>query len=508
MRSVFILLLAFLSAIVLSGCASYMRTMKQQRKISQLSRKYRRVYSEIKYIATLDEIGEFVNLKTAEEREDFLRKFWKRRDPTPTTETNERKIEHERRVKYADLHFRKVGIGIGLNRWDDRGGIYIQYGEPDEIEGYSMGEVPEMVTSGRDPMGWGSTFRGGRHASGYLTKPWEKWYYYKYGLVFDFVEEHNTYELVASADLYKSGDPRTRALVYYGPGELSDEVLSKGLASYALEKTTEFHEQLKEIPVEIYEPKYKGEHLVSLLDIATFKGRKGNDKIELYYGIPFKEFKKQSDERKLELSAVVFDENEVEITRKKERRSLFVPEVVPPDQFFLDELEFEVPPGNYTLALRLEDKQAKKLGIYKLACRAPDYTAKKPIISNIQFGSEIVAGKSKSRFSKDGVLIVPYPTKVISRSSPLNIYYEIYNLTLGSDDRTLFSVEYTIRRHKGKEAISMTDVNNKTKSTDTRKYLSWDLSDTKLGKYDLIIIVEDLNSGMKDTALTTFKLIK
>jgi GWxTD domain-containing protein len=477
--------LSLFSNSIIPGCASYTRYVEQQRKLSQLSGKYRKTYYELGYIGTKDELNEFMTLQTDEQREDFLRRFWKRRDPTPTTEINERKIEHERRVRYADQHFKAPGADF----WDDRGMIYIKYGEPEYIEEKALGETGQSASSpccGGIAIGRSRKFdlpEGTRYS-------WEKWYYEKYGLRFDFVQRGNTYRLVADEDIESS----------------IHLTVAQALAAVPISQASKLYEQQREPP--IFEPKYEGKHLAAVLDLATFKGKDGKGHVELYYGVPFKEFKEGGGERKLELSAVVLDENETEIARKKESRSFFVPPLASPNQFFLDELEFDIPPGNYILALRLEDKQAKKLGIYKIVCRAPDYTAKKPVISDIQFGSEIVPSKTKSRFSKDGILIVPYPTKVVSCSSPLNIYYEIYNLALGSDNRTLFSVEYTIRQHKGKEAISMTDINNKTKFRDTPKYLSWDLSDTKPGKYDLVITVEDLNSGSKDTALTTFMLIR
>ncbi len=59
-----------------------------------------------------------------------LRAFWRDKDPTPTTPvTNERLLEHWERIAYARRHFNK-----GKNTvygTDDRGLIYVKYGEPD-----------------------------------------------------------------------------------------------------------------------------------------------------------------------------------------------------------------------------------------------------------------------------------------------------------------------------------------------------------------------------------------
>jgi GWxTD domain-containing protein len=66
------------------------------------------------------------------EPERFIEQFWLRRDPTPETLRNEFKEEHYRRIAYANGHFNSSVPG-----WKtDRGGIYIMYGPPDEIEAH------------------------------------------------------------------------------------------------------------------------------------------------------------------------------------------------------------------------------------------------------------------------------------------------------------------------------------------------------------------------------------
>lgn len=56
-----------------------------------------------------------------------LYKFWKRNDPTPLTPYNERLLEHWERVVYAWEHFKRPN----RDEMDDRGELYIRYGEPD-----------------------------------------------------------------------------------------------------------------------------------------------------------------------------------------------------------------------------------------------------------------------------------------------------------------------------------------------------------------------------------------
>jgi len=91
---------------------------------------------DVVYIMTRQERAAYKDLKTAEERSEFRKQFWLRRDPTPGTEANEFKEEHYRRISYVNAHF----PGASIDGWKtDRGRIYIVYGPPDEIESHPNG---------------------------------------------------------------------------------------------------------------------------------------------------------------------------------------------------------------------------------------------------------------------------------------------------------------------------------------------------------------------------------
>ena len=57
------------------------------------------------YIISEDEKSVFKSLNTDEERENFIEQFWARRNPDPRSPDNSFKIEHYRRIAYANEHF-------------------------------------------------------------------------------------------------------------------------------------------------------------------------------------------------------------------------------------------------------------------------------------------------------------------------------------------------------------------------------------------------------------------
>ena len=117
-----------------------------------------------------------------------LRRFWIERDPTPTTPRNERLEEHWRRIVYAREHF--VYADLPPLGTDERGHVYVRYGEPERIRGGSLG-ASELELQVRIP----SDVEARQRLRGYDTNPqYEVWVYD------DLNEEGLTYFLFGNVD--------------------------------------------------------------------------------------------------------------------------------------------------------------------------------------------------------------------------------------------------------------------------------------------------------------------
>ncbi|HUT04763.1 MAG TPA: GWxTD domain-containing protein, partial [bacterium] len=161
--------LVFLAALLCAGCGvTYLA-------YDSLDASGKRTFDEIRYVATDKELGEFVELKPGE-RAKWVQDFWKRRDPTPDTPINEYKLEHYKRLRYAQKKFqwgRKPG-------WKtDRGKVFIKYGSPNDVELKPMGDVALM--------------------GGWYSKPFEKWSY-------DYIPYVGTDIQFLFVDLHMTGD--------------------------------------------------------------------------------------------------------------------------------------------------------------------------------------------------------------------------------------------------------------------------------------------------------------
>jgi len=105
---------------------------------------WKKAIDQLSYIAGPGELHEIKKLESIEERKRAFAEFWRERDPTAGTYQNEAKHEFYRRVRVTNQRFsilRREG-------WrTDRGRIYIQYGEPDEIDDvpYSPSAFPYQI---------------------------------------------------------------------------------------------------------------------------------------------------------------------------------------------------------------------------------------------------------------------------------------------------------------------------------------------------------------------------
>lgn len=122
---------------------------------------------ELRYIATDEEMKQ-LRKASSSERQRLWQEFWKKKDPTPTTEENEIMDDYFKRIEYCKVHFSKGDKGYK----SDRARVYMKFGTPDQIES--------------------SSFERG-------TQPYEIWYYYNQNMRFVFVDASGFGEYVLTS---------------------------------------------------------------------------------------------------------------------------------------------------------------------------------------------------------------------------------------------------------------------------------------------------------------------
>lgn len=86
---------------------------------------------DARYIIADPERSEFAKLTNDQQRDEFVERFWEKRNPEPGSSPNVYKEQHYERIRFANLHF----SALDTSGWKtDRGRTYIVFGPPDHID--------------------------------------------------------------------------------------------------------------------------------------------------------------------------------------------------------------------------------------------------------------------------------------------------------------------------------------------------------------------------------------
>lgn len=454
-----------------------------------------RQYWEIKAAASTDEFTAYEATPDSL-KPDWVRRFWKSKDPTPATPENEFLTEHGRRVDYALQHYGHQGKG---RPWDDRGEMYIRYGEPDEIEmsdeGFYDPGAPKSAIELRDnPIAakQAATRRGTGAETSIGGDPLfatsiERWYYSRYGLSFQFQPDLAT------------------GLVEAVPYVSTD----RGQVQTAREFVNS-----TEIRHEIYQHDYGGDFLPYTFSIARFRGPARNWEVDVNLALPLEKLAlagPDTNEVSCLRRMVIFDQawHEValdstvivkEVERYRRRGKLLV-----------EQKTFQVPPGLYTLSVEVRDLITRKVGIYKKPLLLPEYAA-----PDVQEVSDVVlasyvkpAEPSSLAFVRNGWVVMPQPSRVFFPDDPLAFYFEVYNLRRGPDGKTHVKVGYEVVDFKSKKKI-VTPLPQAlvSDSTDLVRTGTVDIKTLPPGDYILAVRVVDETTRKEKSALASFRIVK
>lgn len=482
------------------GCAAsyqYLKKMNREEKIT---------YFGLKAVATREEIKEYLEL-LLKEREEWLKIFWKKKDPTPLTEENEFLNEHNRRLEYILSSF---SSSFGIKPWDDRGDIYLTYGEPDERElriykhwhrSRISPDLKERYIMEESFDGWGMSSKQFMQTEPFADEDkkraeeifysmyGELWTYSKYFLTFQFEDEHLTgyFSLVPYTDIF---------------GRTQD------LQIFQTQKTK------TEAQKEVYIHDYAGEALDFALDLVRFRERKQNYQVFLNIGLPLDEMGlggEDTNEVSYSRRIVFFDEKMNEV----EKDSAILTKIISKDKkdgyLLIDQKSCLLKPGKYTLAIEIKDLNNKKIGIYKKDFWLPKFEFEKgPVISDVELASYIrLAQKDEKKYTKQDLLIMPLPTRLFSPKQNVNFYYEIYELKQDKDGKAKYSVSYSLINFKNKkEKIILIPELFEADTTVVYQVGRIDPAKVPPGDYALAIKIRDLISHSDRIALTSFRIEK
>ena len=453
-------------------------------------------YMDLAYVASEEEYRQYQALGTEEGRMEFRRRFWASRDPKPATAVNERLVEHYRRVMHAREHYSK-----GQQPWDRRGGIYIRYGEPDDLQHFIM-QTGENALKNYQPTGdaridairernfilryrlkidnagvaWSSpatrstrdpdagdylpeldgrqeddfNFVSTTESTGGGSNPFPMMF-----------EKTQSLGFLAESWVYLEHDLELFFVDQVGVGkfdyplQVHETNITEAVVQDKYHPRRIAAELIEDTP-ESYDFDYGGSPLRFLYDIVSYKGDGDRAEVEIAYMVPAEQLETVTDGQGMRTwfdSHMVFQDDEYNRVAQTSRRIGPIDRPLESDtgkdagiELHTGVMEMESPPGNYRAAIEVRDEATRRIGIFEQSYAVPDYAGDGLMLSDIKLAVSIApVDSTHGAFIRNGLEIVPNPARLYQRTDPVHFYYEIYNLALAESGRTSYRVELEVR---------------------------------------------------------------
>lgn len=463
----------------------------------------------LQYILNGYQMRQLLSLPTDSARTDWINRFWRSQDPTPTTPRNEMRIEHDIRVHLAHQFFHiKKWPG-----WDRRGEVFIRYGPPNV-----RARIPAEVTVRK------------------VHAPGELWYYARHAMVVVFRDESLTgnyvYAVNALGAIEDMSPDLAEYLVYDADNELQNTIPPEFLEFYRAPEIdpdvpNDFgtvREMLRgPMPKRVIRPRMRGvtERIDKTVDpdaervtpknpatifhmadaeklanrfeatledtpasypfnfaknrypfffgIDQFKGGSNLNRVEVNLELPVAPRGKNEvgDTRIFHATAVVFDADYKEV--KRSRREIVVPvfggnnksdDGAKETRLIPAQLLFSLPRSYYRMAVTVSEtmRERRQKGdstaapyrhresSYRTTVSWKPFTAGLSI-SDILFATRIAPAKGLSPFARGAVEVIPHPVRRYRQGNSLPVYFEVYNLGIDESGLSEYEIEYRIIPH-------------------------------------------------------------
>jgi GWxTD domain-containing protein len=394
-----------------------------------------REYYGLQYLLGDSKKMEYLSLRTPRARAEWLEKFWIEADPTPTTDENEARSEHEQRVKMARELF-------GLNKapgWDKRIEIFIRFGPP-SYRTSIMGDV----------------------TAGGISPPGEFWYYdaLDMSVTFHDINLMGRFSYAVPQKTMKPPGPAgDRTFTPPNPDYIASEDTRMAflrlqpnriweLEGMQTARAAENFGTYNEEYAAIYSCDMESSSLPLYFDIASFRGGDWSDRVDVSFEIPANalaiEEKDGTLSADVELRVLVRDENLRKVASGEDYIKLaasgdaFANAPLLPGQIVL-----ALEPGRYNVCIEARDTNSNRRAAFKTKVDLPAYTGS-PSISDIQFASSIEETEANRRFVKGNLQVIPHPLRAYRIPHPVMFYFEIYGLGTDEEGIASYRVEYRI----------------------------------------------------------------
>jgi GWxTD domain-containing protein len=560
MKTTALFLILLLAASAVAGAVEYEIAEDDLRPLGP---EMRRQIAGLQYLLNPYQLRQFFSLPSDGARAEWIARYWRAQDPTPTTEENERLIEHTIRVRLARQFFpwdRWPG-------WDQRGEVYIRYGPPN--------------------------YRGIMHAEVTQRKvhpPGELWYYTRHDMVVSFQDFnlngryiYSINPLGALQDLdpelveffafaadeplqqnipqnlledYRAPEldrevaempwgaienaligPRPRRVtrqrmdrVVEGMDEIGnpdqpelipDNPSTQFLMRRAEDMAANFEGVLEDTPASYPFNFEREQRLPFFFGVGQYKAGSSVNRVEVNVQFPVDPAREDEDgdARSYVASAVFMDEDYQELTR--DDRELVLPVqggAGAATRYMPAQLVGSLRPGYYRLAVSVRELGTERESAYWTTVDRVEYGGDL-VVSDVLFAQKIASAERQSPFNRGALEVVPHPLRRYRQGTPIPIYFEVYNLGLDEGGLSNYEVEYRIVPHTGRKTrfwdrftgetpVASSRFRSSGYSTDEPLYVTIESENLEPGTYDFLVTIKDEYWQSVTYKRATFRIVE
>ncbi len=420
-----------------------------------------------------------------ESADSSVNNFWNHKDPLFLTQYNERLLEHYSRVAYSDLMFSVAKQNV--TGWkSDRGEIMLRYGEPENHFRFR----PYINAGGRTQM---------------MMKT-DVWVYKN--KAFGFTDDYWTKN-------FRFSTPTLNGRYYS----------QFGLDTYADVQS------LRRTDPEEYEPKFKGPVFNVPYAVAQFKNLDNDDdsNTQLYvnYALDISKDYEYLERYnvKHQSGLFLFDSSNKQIGQQVEQFTYLGKEKVlrfsPAEKYWINTMTAEAKPDSLLLAFEVIRKMDGGVSTNHFKMLVKDYDKKNLELSDVVLASAVEKNShGKYALTRNNIGILPNPAGTFTRSTPVYIYYEAYNLKQDAEKKTAFDQKITLKKvnensflenvfsslvdlfsHSGEDEVTLT-TDYQSFQKNTQVYLQLDMSSYPPGDYIITVTIEDKLAGREASSET------
>ncbi len=485
---------------------------------------------EVPDIITEDERRAFLQLGTAEEREQFIEIFWRDRNPDPESPINPVREEHYRRLAYADEHFPSGVSG----RKTDRGHIYIIWGPPDEIESHPTGGSFDRPLE----QGGGTT----------STYPWELWRYRHLEGIGESIEIEFV-DPTGSGEYHITRDPCEKDALAHVPGAGSSlsELLGRTSRADRLSSSSgttcptppggmsasnsEFESLDRYFRVQRPPARFKDLEPLVTARIAQsqihidyradfLRVTSGTVLVPITVQVPNRDLSFRSNQGvystvlnlygRISTPGGVVVQTFEDVISRDFPESLFQSSL---NLFSIYQKSVPLRSGLYRLDLVIKDTMSGNLGVLNTAVRVPRFEDDKMDASSLILADQIEPVPSQQigtgQFVLNSYKVRPRLSREFSSKDKLGIFLQLYNLKVDdTSHKTDVSVAYRVmrERHEVWRAVETADhLHQGGEQLTIQRYLPVD--SLAPGRYTIEVIAIDLLTNQTVTRAADFTLV-